>query len=97
MPSGSDVPCPPSPPPPAPTAPTRSLIALGFILPTLHIFLSELRMRRALLEQRRAAGAAGGAAAARARLPSPGTLPGLVEYALFAVPAVAGMWSFVVV
>lgn len=69
-------------------------MALGFILPTLHIFRTELRMRRALLQQRRAAAADAGGA--RLRLPAAHHLPGLVEYFYFALPAVAAMWSFVV-
>lgn len=62
---------------------------LGFLGPTFYIFSTELRMRRALLQQRQNAGVPA------LRLPSPVHLPGLMEYCSFSVPAVAAMWSFV--
>ncbi|KAL4425420.1 hypothetical protein ABPG75_009436 [Micractinium tetrahymenae] len=70
-----------------------SLLLLGFLLPTFFVWTAELRQRRQFLAQR-AAGAAPGEAS-RLRL-SQHHLPGLADFAMFALPAVAAIYSLVV-
>lgn len=83
-----------------------SQLLLGFVLPTYLIWNAELRSRRAFLAARNgsaAAGVADGSGMAPGRLGGQpahgtlGTLPGLVEYLMFTVPAVLCMWSLVAV
>ncbi|PSC76133.1 hypothetical protein C2E20_0837 [Micractinium conductrix] len=74
------------------------LLLFGFLAPTWYIFVTESRQRRRFLAQQAAAGGrqeAGPAAAAAAA--AAGMQPSLVEYASFAVPAVAAMYSYAAV
>ncbi|KAI7836341.1 hypothetical protein COHA_009800 [Chlorella ohadii] len=64
-------------------------LLLGFVFPTLYIWCAELRLRRSFLQQH--TGGQARRAAGRERE------PGMVEYLMFAVPAVACMWSVVAV
>jgi hypothetical protein len=71
-----------------------SQLLLGFIFPTFYIWCSELRLRRAFLQQHAQGGTNGRAQRTTAVCERE---PGLVEYLMFAVPAVACMWSLVAV
>lgn len=76
----------------------RSLLLLGFVLPTACIFFWELRMRRALLAQHVAAATEGRrrGGAAEGALEESEHVPGFMDFCYFAVPALAAMWTFAV-
>lgn len=76
------------PPAPAPLWPC-SLLFLGFLLPIAYIWTTELRMRRQLLAQRPEQ-----LRAPNGRPLSPDHLPGIYEFCMFVVPAIAAMWGF---
>jgi hypothetical protein len=69
-----------------------SLLLLGFLLPTLHIWATERRLRTRFLAHK-----AGMAGAAWTGPPAGSTQPSLLDYAAFAPPAVTAMYSYVVV
>ena len=95
LPQHADLPAHPAIHPPMAAA--CSLLLLGFVFPTWYVWTSELRLRTAMVEQQRAADAAhGGRPAGAPPLPSPHHMPTLAEYAMFAVPAVAAMFTFAV-
>lgn len=87
-----------------------SLLLLGFVLPTLYIWVTELRLRCAFIAQRwqlaasRAAGASAPAPLpppeqrrpSEAALRSLGPLPTIEEYCMFCIPALASMYIYVV-
>lgn len=70
-----------------------SLLLLGFLLPVFVAWTTELRERRQLLA-RHCAGTA--PSDARRLHLTQQHLPGLADFAMFAVPAVAAMYSLVV-
>ncbi|EFN55611.1 expressed protein [Chlorella variabilis] len=69
-----------------------SQLLLGFLLPTLYIWRTELRQRRAFLAQHVETQVARGRAPPRRE-----AVPTLIEYSMFAAPAVLCMWSLVAV
>ncbi len=73
--------------------PLRSLLLLGFLLPAFLVWAAELRNRRQFLAQRTARAAPNDA---RGLHLSQQHLPGLPDFAMFVVPAVAAIYSLVV-
>ncbi|EFN57205.1 hypothetical protein CHLNCDRAFT_143630 [Chlorella variabilis] len=76
-----------------------SLLLLGFLLPTLYIWVTELRLRCAFFAQRCRRAGQGSAAASEGQrsLRALGTLPTLGDYCMYCVPAVAAMYMYIVV